>query len=60
MSDALAFLEDELNQLREDKLFKLPRVLDSQQKAVAVFDGREVINLSSNNYLGFATNPRMM
>jgi len=31
-------------------------LLDGEQKPVATFDGREVINLSSNNYLGLTTN----
>ena len=60
MSDALGYLKLELENLKEQKLFKWPRVLDSQQTAVAVFDGKEVINLSSNNYLGFATHPKMV
>jgi glycine C-acetyltransferase len=36
-----------------------PRVLEDEQKARARFDGREVINLASNNYLGLAAHPRM-
>ena len=60
MSDALAYLEDELAELREQKLFRYPKVLTGQQEAKAVYDGREVINLSSNNYLGLATHPRMI
>jgi len=60
MSDALAYLADELAELREQKLFRYPKVLTGQQQARAVFDGREVINLSSNNYLGLATHPRMI
>ena len=60
MSDALAYLADELAELREQKLFRYPKVLTGQQQARAVFNGREVINLSSNNYLGLATHPRMI
>ncbi len=60
MSDALAYLEHELAELREQKLFRRPKVLTGQQQARAIFDGREVINLSSNNYLGLATHPRMI
>ncbi len=60
MSDALAYLEYELAELREQKLFRYPKVLTGQQQARAVFNGREVINLSSNNYLGLATHPRMI
>ena len=60
MSDALAYLAGELAELREQKLFRYPKVLTGQQQARAVFNGREVINLSSNNYLGLATHPRMI
>jgi glycine C-acetyltransferase len=60
MSDALAYLADELAELREQKLFRYPKVLTGQQEARAIYDGREVINLSSNNYLGLATHPRMI
>lgn len=60
MSDALAYLDDELAELREQKLFRYPKVLTGQQEARAIYDGREVINLSSNNYLGLATHPRMI
>jgi glycine C-acetyltransferase len=35
------------------------RVLEGEQKPVAVFDGKEVINLSSNNYLGLTTHPKL-
>jgi glycine C-acetyltransferase len=57
--DALTFLAEELAQLKEQGVFRLPRVLEGEQRARAVFDGREVINLSANNYLGLATHPRL-
>ncbi len=50
-------IKDKLNKLKEDKVFKLPPVNDGPCEAVIVLDGVEVINLSSNNYLGFANNP---
>lgn len=57
--DALAFLAAEVAQLKDQGVFRIPRVLKGQQGARAVFDGREVVNLSSNNYLGLASHPKL-
>jgi glycine C-acetyltransferase len=57
--DPLGFLNDELNALREQGLYRSLRVLDAEQKAHASFDHTSVINLSSNNYLGLTTHPRL-
>ncbi|HEV8354373.1 MAG TPA: glycine C-acetyltransferase [bacterium] len=59
MGNPLAYLDDELNDLREKGLFRWPRLLESAQEPVAVYDGREVINLCSNNYLGLANHPKL-
>lgn len=56
---ALDFLHDEIDQLKRDGVFRMPRVLEGAQEPRAVFDGREVINLSSNNYLGLANHPKL-
>jgi glycine C-acetyltransferase len=53
--NALGYLSDQLRELREKGLAPKLRVLEGEQKPVAVFDGREVINLASNNYLGLTT-----
>src|SRR5439155_20514670 len=57
--DPLSYLGDQINQLKEKGThFKL-RVLEDEQEPVCTFDGRKVINLASNNYLGLTTHPRL-
>jgi len=53
------FLVDELDQLRQQGLFRPLRVLGSPQDTEVVVDGKRVLNLSSNNYLGLTTHPRL-
>ena len=59
MTDALDYLKDELATLADDGLLLHPRTLEGLTGARARFDGRDVINLASNNYLGLASHPRM-
>jgi len=59
MANPLAYLDQELNELREKGLFRWPRLLEGPQEPVARYDGREVINLCSNNYLGLANHARL-
>ena len=51
----LQYLHEALEDLKAKNLYFRLRVLEGEQKPVATFDGREVINLSSNNYLGLTT-----
>ena len=55
----LAFLSDELNTLKQKGTYFKLRVLEDEQAAVCHFDGRKVINLASNNYLGLTTHPKL-
>jgi glycine C-acetyltransferase len=59
MGDALGYLLDGLAELERDGLLLHPRTLDAGTGARASFDGRTVVNLASNNYLGLANHPRM-
>jgi glycine C-acetyltransferase len=60
MQEALrSFLRAELDTLRERHLFRPLRIVYGEQKPFCNIDGKEVINLSSNNYLGLTTHPRM-
>ncbi|UBV42361.1 BioF/Kbl family PLP-dependent acyltransferase [Deinococcus taeanensis] len=52
-------LSQELGSLRESGLLIHPRVLDAPQRARTTVDGRAVVNLASNNYLGFADHPAL-
>jgi glycine C-acetyltransferase len=58
-NDPLSFLSDELNTLKSQGLYRRLRVLDDMQAARTTIDGRQVVNLSSNNYLGLTTHPRL-
>jgi len=55
----LAFLEAEIDELKAKGLYRRLRVVESEQKSRCVIDGREVITLSSNNYLGLNTHPKL-
>ncbi len=55
----LAFLDAEIEDLKAKGLYRRLRVVESEQKSRCVIDGREVITLSSNNYLGLNTHPRL-
>jgi glycine C-acetyltransferase len=57
--DPLAFLSAELDSLKQQGLYRHLRILDGEQKAKTTFDHRQVVNLSSNNYLGLTTHPRL-
>src|SRR5438477_8897274 len=57
--DPLSYLTDQLNELKmKGTHFKL-RVLDDEQAPVCTFDGKRVINLASNNYLGLTNHPKL-
>ncbi len=52
-------MDEELQELRAKGLWRWPRLLEGPQAAVARYDGRELVNLASNNYLGLANHPAL-
>ncbi|TAK14761.1 MAG: glycine C-acetyltransferase [Acidobacteria bacterium] len=58
--DPLAFLTAELDALKQQGLYRKLRILETGQDSTANFDGKKVVNLSSNNYLGLANHPKLI
>src|SRR5436309_15479595 len=59
MSTPLSYLHDQLEQWRAEGAYQRLRILESESAAESRFDGKEVINLASNNYLGLTTHPKL-
>ncbi len=57
--DPLAFLSLDLQAMQQAGLYRHLRVLDGEQRPSAVVDHHQVVNLSSNNYLGLTTHPKL-
>ena len=57
--DPLRYLSNELDSLKQEGLYRQLRILDGEQAARASVDHRSVVNLSSNNYLGLTTHPKL-
>ena len=55
----LSYLGEQLNELKQKGTHFRLRVLEDEQAPVCTFDGKKVINLASNNYLGLATHPKL-
>jgi glycine C-acetyltransferase len=56
----LGYLTEILDGLKENGTYFRLRVLDDQQAPVCHYDGKQVINLASNNYLGLANHPKLI
>jgi glycine C-acetyltransferase len=57
--DPLAHLASELDSLKQQGLYRHLRILEGEQSHSTTFDHRQVVNLSSNNYLGLTTHPKL-
>src|SRR5256712_8976048 len=58
-TNPLSYLTGQLDELKAKGTHFRLRVLDDEQAPVCTFDGKKVINLASNNYLGLTTHPRL-
>jgi len=56
---AQGFIKTELDQIKEAGLYRRLRRVENDQGPTLMLDGREVINFSSNNYLGIANHPAL-
>jgi glycine C-acetyltransferase len=61
MSDIheLKFLQDQLQELKDQGVYRKIPIVETANEAQIIVNGQKVINLSSNNYLGFANHPRL-
>mgnify|MGYP000208990505 FL=1 len=53
-------LQQDIEQVKQDGLYKAERVITSQQQAKIDVNGEQVINFCANNYLGLANNPELI
>jgi glycine C-acetyltransferase len=59
MTNPLSYLSEQLDQWRAEGTYQTLRILQSESAAESRFDGKDVINLASNNYLGLTTHPKL-
>ena len=58
-TNPLSFLHEQLEDIKRKGTYFRLRVLEDEQAPVCTFDGKKVINLASNNYLGLTTHPKL-
>ena len=54
-----SWLDSQIQTLKEQNLYKIPKILESPAGGRVRMNGKEVVNLSSNNYLGLANHPKV-
>jgi len=59
MANPLAYLLEQIEQWKSEGTYQRLRILESESAAESRFDGKDVINLASNNYLGLTTHPKL-
>lgn len=55
----LKYLQDQVQELKDQGVYRVLPVLESANEPEVILNGKKVINLSSNNYLGFANHPKL-
>ena len=58
-TNPLSYLSEQLSELKNKGTYFRLRVLEDEQAPECTFDGKRVINLASNNYLGLTTHPKL-
>ena len=58
--DPLSYLGDQIAEWKKAGTYQRLRILEGPSAAESKFDGKEVINLASNNYLGLTTHPKLI
>lgn len=54
------YLQSEIETLKEEKLYKTERRIDSAQSSEITVNGKQVLNFCANNYLGLSSHPRIV
>jgi glycine C-acetyltransferase len=54
-----SWLNAQIGDLKAQNLYKAPKILNSPAGGRVTMNGKEVVNLSSNNYLGLANHPKV-
>ena len=55
----LEYLKEQVQELKDQGVYRILPVLEGANEAEVILNGKKVINLSSNNYLGFANHPKL-
>ncbi len=58
--DPLAYLGEQISEWKKAGTYQRLRVLEGPSAAESIFDGKDVVNLASNNYLGLTTHPKLI
>lgn len=58
-SEFQSFLQTQIQGLKDANLYKVPKILETPAGGRVRMNGKDVVNLSSNNYLGLANHPKV-